>query len=210
MGSWNETCILSNLPILDRSDVIALEAKNEVEFLDCLEGTPFSTRVNVAIGKMGDYGDLTDVTDIFQAVDNPKKVKFKYTDDNRFIVFCYKDVWDRIVNWCANDERIRKGWDEKTKLSEAEEQLENLASLIESIKPDDMVLPSIKRRLPPHILEKQLYFVCRFLYRARAGFPENIQRGSQQLDTQCRRLLTQWTIDQANKIEQILNEQENE
>lgn len=208
MGSWNETCILTNLPILYGSDVVALEAKNETEFYDCLEGSPFSTQVNVAVGKMGDYGNLEETSDIFQAVEKPKKIRFEYTDDNRFIVFCYKYIWDKIVNWCVNDDRIREGWNSRIQTSSLHKDIQELVDMLKpQFEKEGIPVPDFKKP-EKHILEKQLYFVCRFLYRARVGFPENLQRGSQQLDTQCRKLLAQWTIDQANKIEQILKENE--
>jgi hypothetical protein len=198
MGYWNETCILTNLPILFGSDVVALEAENIDEIYYCLEGMPFTPKLNVAIGKMGAYGNLENIGEVFQF--NNKQISgFEYDDDDRFIAFCYKDIWAKIVNWCVNNNAMRNCWDDVIKLDSVTDKLEELASKVEN---------TVYQKSERSFLKKHLYFVSRFLYRARAGFPENLQRGSQQLDVQCRKLLAQWTIDQANKIEQTLKENE--
>ncbi len=178
MGCWNETCIITNLPILSDSEVIAFESKNVQEMLDFLENPIFCYHVNIAEGKMGWYGDLEEVNILHQK--EGTHPKFSYKGTNRYLAFCYKDVFYKLVKYVKDTGFIG----------------------------NNLVFGHFAT--PPSQIVKDFHLFGMFMRKSRAGFPENIFRGSQSLDVHYRSLLAQWTIDKAHVIEKKLKEQEEE
>lgn len=98
MGYWLETCFITNLPILQDSEVVAIRSSSEREFLFHYE-QPHFFRQDIAKGKIGDYGDLVE-TNSFCTEKSHQDINDWFSFDcNKkcHLIFCYKDVWDKIL-----------------------------------------------------------------------------------------------------------------
>ena len=182
MGSWNETCILTNLPIVGHEDVVALQSEN-LDRLIYLFDSPFFENINIAVGKSDYYGNIDSITEKF----SPDNYSFRFDeiDDEKILSFCYRDIWDKIVEKSKNN-TVTQEWWEKTKKT-------------------FLICNRIKDGDSWKLLE-EFYYVARFLGKARAGFPENLQRGSQSIDTNARRFIAQLTLEKADWIDNYLEE----
>jgi hypothetical protein len=168
MGYWHETCIITNLPILGEGKAIALKtnSSHDIEFV--LDSWWFNG-ISFAKGELDPYGELHNIESTL--IDNRLKNKKFSTEKPGFIVFCYADVWEKIIKYAR----------------------ENIDDLEESV--------SWKNSSE---LELDLCYFCAMMYRARSGFPKNLQRGSQDLDVSYRKFIAEITLEKIKEIEKIL------
>jgi hypothetical protein len=99
---------------------------------------------------------------------------YKFNTDKGFIMFCYADLWQKLVA--------------KSK--------EFFGSKIDEIAE---INPNIK------LSELEIEIICFsvFMYYARAGFPANLQRGSQRTNTSCRKFIAEITLEKVEEIEKL-------
>lgn len=192
MGSWTETCFITNLPIVSLDDkpipVVALEADynsiiNEIE-------SPFFPNINFAFGDMGCYGDLCNI--IYENIFRGSPTwEFDYNSKS-IIMFAYRDVWHNLAKFVINKYRA------------------NMASFIpiycrkygEDVEKDFKDI-SLKQFCEKYTIDPELINHKAVLYglkRARAGFPLNLNRGSQDEELDCRLHITDLTYAKASMI----------
>lgn len=193
MGSWTETCFITNLPIVSLDDdnpipVVALEADyssiiNEME-------SPFSRNINFAFGDMGCYGDLRNI--IYENIFKGSPTwEFDYNSKS-IIMFAYRDVWHNLAKFVINKYRA------------------NMAFIIpiychkytEDVGKDFKNI-SLKEFCEKYTIDPELINHKAVLYgltRARAGFPINLNRGSQDEDLDCRLHIADLTYAKAGMI----------
>lgn len=205
MGCWNETCFITNLPIMGDGEIVCLEAKNEDAFLDAMENSLFSL-VNVAVGKLDDYARLHDITDRY-ITDDKRKPKFGFSDDNRLVLFCYKSAWDEIFNEALKDKGITQTWEFVNKRDDTMRRLEKLqlslhAKLVEMGENPE----PLKKSKTENKLYKEYMFVIGFLRRARIGFAECLHRGSQNIALQYRKFVAELTLRKIAELETLHKE----
>ena len=176
MGYWNETCLITNLPILEGDRVVCIEAKTEDDFLCSLE-SPFWDTVNIAIGEMGDCGNLLTVEKNYI----PLNLKNPYEANNtkKFICFVYYDIWKKILDKSIGNRRVEN----------------RLNSCNRFFKKTGGVIPD---------LFVEFLKISGFLMSARAGFSESFHRGSQNVDVSARKIIAEITLEKAAEIESKL------
>lgn len=175
MGYWHETCFISNLPIIGDGQVVALLTKTEGDMEFSME-YPFFSIISIAKGTLDPYGELENITDEHIG---EKLKNYKFNTDKGFIMFCYADLWQKLVA--------------KSK--------EFFGSKIDEIAETN---PNVK------LSELEIEMICfsAFMYYARAGFPANLQRGSQRTNTSCRKFIAEITLEKVEEIEKLKEKDE--
>lgn len=130
MGCWNETCMVSNLPISADQEVICVVLSPDAD--EDYNGS-FVVEQSIASGIIDDYGSLEIITDKFCAPGDEEN-SFdidEYHSQSRPVLFVLKDVWDKVVKFA--EENYKESVDFAIKHSMNLDYSKQLVSLFELV-----------------------------------------------------------------------------
>ena len=204
MGCWNETCIISNLPIRFGQKVVCIVLLDRVDDED-FTGYPFSN-VSIATGTMGDYGDVEDIELSFTAEgdqDNTFSVD-EYHNKQYPVLFALKEVWDKTVEFARETypEPIartivnQESPDHIQELRELIDKLSNVMNEMSSPAQEELVQLT-RMNTPVHSLVKEWIAVRFFLRKVRKCYVNmNAYSGCQHIELDAHKFLHNTIGDQ--------------
>lgn len=185
MGYWIETCVLTNLPIVDPEEkIVGIYSESLMNFKMHFENPVFilMDRIKVEYGKLDSYGELYDVTESFCST------KLRRKD---YIAFMYYDVYKNLAEFYKkkDKEEFRKFTTEfiKNYSIDAQKEYNETREMREDFRA----------------------VICA-LSLSRAGFPENMKRGSQDENIVYRQFIAKQTLKKAKQIEKYKKERDRE